>query len=287
MQSSLTADLGASKKGALTGVERGPAVKKILIIGIGAGNPEYLTIQAVNALNQVDVFFILDKGPSKEKLTAFRQEICRLYIKDRDYRFVDAASPEWERGTADYRSTIDQLNSDKQDVFEHLIADAMADGECGAFLVWGDPALYDSTIRIVDAIARGGAPAIDYEVIPGISAAQALAARHRTTLNRIGEPIEITTGRKIAEGFPNDADSVVVMLDAENTYKRFADQDIDIFWGAYIGTPDEILISGKLKDVAGEIERVRAEARKAHGWIMDTYLMRKGLMRRGLMRRGK
>lgn len=151
----------------------------------------------------------------------------------------------------------------------------MADGECGAFLVWGDPTLYDSTIRIVEAIARAGAPAIDYEVIPGISAPQALAARHRTTLNRIGEAIEITTGRKIAEGFPNNVDSVIVMLDAENTYKRFADQDIDIFWGAYIGTPDEILISGKLKEVVDDIERVRAEARKANGWIMDTYLMRR------------
>jgi precorrin-6A synthase len=253
----------------------GFAVKKILIIGIGAGNPEYLTIQAVNALNRVDVFFILDKGASKEKLTAFRQEICRRYIEDHDYRFIDAASPEWERGTADYRSTIGELNRDKQAVFEHLIADGMADGECGAFLVWGDPTLYDSTIRIVEAIAKNGAHAIDYEVIPGISAAQALAARHRTTLNRIGEAIAITTGRKIREGFPNKFDSIVVMLDAENAYKRFADQDIDIFWGAYIGTPDEILISGKLTEVAGEIERIRAEARTANGWIMDTYLLRR------------
>lgn len=251
-------------------------VKKILIIGIGAGNPEYVTIQAVNALNRVDVFFILDKGADKEKLIALRQEICRRYITGDDYRFVDATSPDWQRGTADYRSTVDALNRDKQTVFERLIAEGLEDGECGAFLVWGDPALYDSTIRIVEAIAERGTHAIDYEVIPGISAVQALAAQHKTTLNRIGGSVEITTGRRIAEGFPGDVDSVVVMLDAENAYKRFADQDIDMFWGAYIGTPDEILISGKLKDVAADIERVRAEARRTHGWIMDTYLMRKG-----------
>jgi precorrin-6A synthase len=251
-------------------------VKTILIIGIGAGDPEYMTIQAVNALNRVDVFFMLDKGASKQKLISLRHEICRLYIKGRDYRFVDAASPEWERAThQDYRATIDGLNQDKQALFERLIADGMADGECGAFLVWGDPALYDSTIRIVEAIATGGAQDVEYEVIPGISAVQALAAKHKTTLNRIGESVEITTGRKLAEGFPDGADSVVVMLDAVNAYKRFADQDIDIFWGAYVGTPDEILISGKLKDVAGDIERVRAEARRKNGWIMDTYLMRR------------
>jgi precorrin-6A synthase len=32
-------------------------------------------------------------------------------------------------------------------------------------------------------------------------------------------------------------------------------------------------VSGRLRDVAGEIERLRAEARAAHGWIMDTYIL--------------
>jgi len=250
-------------------------MKKFLIIGIGAGDPEYVTIQAVNALNQVDVFFILDKGVDKEKLVEFRRELCRRYITGRNYRFVDAESPEWDRRSVDYRATIAELNHDKQTLFERLIGEGMEDGECGAFLVWGDPTLYDSTIRIIEAIAGSGVHAIDYEVIPGISAAQALAAKHKTTLNRIDEAVEITTGRRIAEGFPNNVDSVVVMLDAKNGFKRYADQDIDIFWGAYIGTPDEILIAGKLREVVDDIERVRAEARQAHGWIMDTYLMRR------------
>ena len=211
-------------------------MKKILIIGIGAGDPEYMTIQAVNALNQVDVFFILDKGASKGKLVEFRRELCRRYIQGHNYRFVEASSPEWERSSDDYGSTIANLNRDKQNVFERLIGDGMEDGEC-AFLVWGDPTLYDSTIRIVEAIANGGTHAVHYEVIPGISAAQALAAKHKTTLNRIGEAVEITTGRRIAEGFPNHVDSVVVMLDAENGYKRFAGQDIDIFWAPTSAPP--------------------------------------------------
>lgn len=250
-------------------------MKKILIIGIGAGDPDYVTVQAVNALNRVDVFFVMEKGPSKAKLAALREEICRRYIEDDDYRIVHAASPEWDRGKPDYRATIDDLNRDKRSVFERLIAEEMADGECGAFLVWGDPTLYDSTIRIIEAIADAGGHGFDYDVIPGISSIQALAARHKTTLNRIGESIAITTGRKLAEGFPTDADSVVVMLDAHDSYKRYADEDIDIYWGAYIGTPDEVLVSGRLKEVVGEIERVRTAARRANGWIMDTYLMRR------------
>ena len=251
-------------------------MKKILIIGIGAGDPEYITMQAVNALNEVDVFFIMDKGPAKTKLIELRKEICRRYIRGNRHRFVDATSPEWTRGAEDYFSAVDGLNRDKQALFERLIVEEMVDGECGAFLVWGDPTLYDSTIRIIEIIVGGGRHHLDYEVIPGISSIQALAAKHKTTLNRIGQSIEITTGRKMAEGFPDGADSVVVMLDAEDTYKRFADQDIDIYWGAYVGMPDEILVAGKLVDVAGDIERMRADARRANGWIMDSYLMRRG-----------
>ena len=112
-------------------------MKKILIIGIGAGDPEYLTIQAVNALNQVDVFFILDKGVDKGKLVEFRHELCRRYITGRNYRFVDADSPAWERRSAGYGATIAELNQYKQTLFERLIGKGMADGECGAFLVWG------------------------------------------------------------------------------------------------------------------------------------------------------
>lgn len=251
-------------------------MKKIFIIGIGAGNPEYVTIQAVNALNKVDVFFIMDKGADKAKLTDFRKEICRRYIKENDYRFVDATSPEWARDSQDYTSTIDELNRDKQLLFERLIAEEMTDGECGAFLVWGDPTLYDSTIRIVDSIARSGSHELVFEVIPGISSVQALAAQHKTILNRIGKSVEITTGRRIAEGFPDNVDSVVVMLDAGNAFRRFVDQDMDIYWGAYVGTPDEILIAGKLDEVIDDIERLRAAAKRAHGWIMDSYLLRRG-----------
>ncbi|EJM51390.1 precorrin-6A synthase (deacetylating) [Pseudomonas sp. GM48] len=250
-------------------------MKKLLVIGIGAGNPDYITMQAVKALNQVDVFFLMDKGESKNKLTDLRREICERYITDHDYRFVEAHSPERERGEVDYKTSVDVLNLAKQQTFERLINEEMADGQCGGFLVWGDPALYDSTIRILQAIQASGACAFEFEVIPGITSVQALAAQHKVPLNQIGRSVEITTGRRLAAGQVSDADSLVVMLDAQDAYHQVVDQETDIYWGAYLGTPDEILISGKLKDVADEIERVRKAARLANGWIMDTYLLRK------------
>jgi len=250
-------------------------MKKLLVIGIGAGNPDYITMQAVKALNRVDVFFLMDKGESKDKLIDLRREICERYITGHDYRFVEAHNPERERDHVDYKISVEALNLAKQRTFERLINEELADGQCGGLLVWGDPALYDSTLRILHAILASGACAFDFEVIPGITSVQALAAQHKVPLNQIGQSIEITTGRRLAAGQVSDADSLVVMLDAQDAYQKVADPETEIFWGAYLGTPDEILISGKLKDVAGQIERVRNAARLANGWIMDTYLLRK------------
>lgn len=256
-------------------------MKKILVIGIGAGNPDYLTVQAIEALNRADVFFVMDKGAAKEKLIALRKHIIARFVIGDRYRMVEAVSPERrpDASDADYRSAVDELNSDKQRIFEQLITTGLHDGETGAFLVWGDPSLYDSTIRILEAITDEGNCVFDYEVIPGISSVQALAAKHRIPLNQIGRSIEITNGRGIANGFPPGVDSVVVMLDSQNAYKQLAHEDLDIFWGAYVGTPDEILISGRLCDVMAEIESVRADARTKHGWIMDTYLLRRRVTR--------
>ena len=250
-------------------------MKKLLVIGVGAGNPDYITMQAVKALNRVDVFFLMDKGQSKDKLIDLRREICERYITDRDYRFVEAHSPERERGDVDYNASVEDLNRARQQTFERLINEEMTDDQCAGFLVWGDPALYDSTIRILQAILASGRCAFEFEVIPGITSVQALAAQHKVPLNSIGRSIEITTGRRLAAGQVSDADSLVVMLDAQDAYHHVADRETEIYWGAYLGTPDEILISGKLQDVADEIERVRKAARLANGWIMDTYLLRK------------
>jgi precorrin-6A synthase len=141
--------------------------------------------------------------------------------------------------------------------------------------VWGDPALYDSTVRILQAILEAGRCAFEFEVIPGITSAQALAARHKVPLNSIGGSLEITTGRRLVAGQVGGAASVVVMLDAEDGYRQVSDPDTQIYWGAYVGMPEEILIAGRLGDVADDIERTRKAAREANGWIMDTYLLRK------------
>jgi precorrin-6A synthase len=249
-------------------------MRKILLIGIGAGNPDYVTIQAVNALNQADVFFIPDKGLEKAALRQLRMEICKRFITHDNYRVVDIHTPKRADAASDYRASVSEWHEALEAKYQRLFMDELAEGECGAFLVWGDPTLYDSTLRILEKIRSKGF-ALEYEIIPGISAVQALAAQHRVALNRIGEPVLVTTGRKVAEGFPDNLDTVVVMLDGEQAFKRIPAADLNIYWGAYLGTEDEILVSGKLSDVMDDIERIRSEAREQKGWIMDTYMLRR------------
>ncbi|WP_328519067.1 precorrin-6A synthase (deacetylating) [Kribbella sp. NBC_00359] len=248
-------------------------MREIVVIGVGAGDPEQVTMQAVSALQRVDVFFVLDKGEVKQELVDLRSEILRRYAQD--HRVVVGRDPERDRTTSAYVEAVDDWRRRRADVCAELIASELGEDQVGAFLVWGDPSLYDSTLAILDDILARGELVFEVEVIPGISSVSTLAARHRVGLNQVGRPIQITTGRRLAKAWPDDVDDVVVMLDAQTAFTEHLDQDADIYWGAYLGTPDEILISGPLREVAAEIEKVRAEARERKGWIMDTYLLRR------------
>jgi precorrin-6A synthase len=215
-------------------------VRRLYVIGIGAGDPEQLTLQAVRALGELDVVFV---------------------------------DPARDRDAADYAGAVVDWYAARAEAFEAMIGGSLGPDGCGGILVWGDPSLYDSTLRVLGLVLARGAVESSYTVVPGITSVQALAAAHRVTLTGVGAPVHVTTGRRLAAGMPADLDDVLVMLDGKATFARLPDPDLDIFWGAYLGMPDEILISGDLQERRDEILRARAEARERKGWIMDTYLL--------------
>jgi precorrin-6A synthase len=234
-----------------------------------------MTVAAIEALNAADALFELDRGA--RDLTRAREELIRRYVtSDPPPRIVAVTEPRRDRAAADYVAAVEDWRSRRADAWESAIAEAMPTGGCGAFLVWGDPSLYDSTIAVLDEILARGRVSLRYEVVPGISSLHALTARHRIGLNRAGGAVQITTGRRLAEhGWPAGVEDVVVMLDAGCAFRTMVDEPLDIYWGAYLGTPDEILLSGPLAETAETIVRRRAQARAAKGWIMDLYLLRR------------
>lgn len=242
--------------------------RRIHVIGIGAGDPDYVTAQAMAALNDTDVFFAMDKGDTKGDLVALRRVICERFITEPGYRFVEMPDPVRAK-SGDYRQAVDEWHTARARLWAEAITRELDDDGVGAFLAWGDPSLYDSTLRILDRVAAH--VDIDYDVIPGITAIQALTARHRIPLNDVGEPVLITTGRRLREyGLTGTA---VVMLDADCAFTETPAQT-RIWWGAYLGTADELLVAGTVGEVGERIVVARAEARERHGWIMDTYLLR-------------
>ena len=215
------------------------------------------------------------KGAGKAELADVRREIIARYVNNPRSRTVEFAVP--ERRTADrtYNQSVDQWHEAIADIHAGLIRQ-IGVGETGAFLVWGDPMLYDSTIRIIERVRALDAVEFEFSVIPGITSLQALCAAHRIPLNLVGKPVEITTGRRLGESFPDKSETVAVMLDGEQAFSKIDDPGAMIYWGAYLGTSDEITISGKLSEKSEEILERRRRARAEMGWIMDIYLLRKG-----------
>jgi precorrin-6A synthase len=243
-------------------------VRTIHVIGIGVGDPDFVTAQAITALNDTQVFFAMDKREATSDLVDLRREVCRRFISSPDYRFVELPDPP-RSADGDYIHAVTEWHAARVRLWANAIENELVPDGVGAFLAWGDPSLYDSTLRILDEVARR----IDlhYDVIPGITAVQALTARHRIPLNDIGEPVLITTGRQLrATGLSGSA---VVMLDGECAFLT-CPPHARIWWGAYLGTPEELLVAGTVGEVGERIAAMRADARARHGWIMDTYLLR-------------
>ena len=248
---------------------------RLLLIGIGVGAPDPLTGQAVRALDAFDVLFVVTKAGVDEPL-ALRRTVVERHRTAGPYRTVELADPPRAREIGgDHRAAVDEWRAARTATWTTAIEEGLGADETGAFLVWGDPSLYESTLAVVQGVADASPTPLTVEVIPGVSAVHVLTARHGIPLNRVGRAVQITPARLLADGMPADVDDVVVMLDARATFATIPAEGIDIYWGAYLGTEDELLRSGPLAEVGPEIAALRAEARERKGWMFDTYLLRR------------
>ena len=247
---------------------------ELILVGIGTGNPDHLTLQAVKALNGADLILIPRKGETKSDLAELRRAICADVLTNPDSRIVEFDLPVRDERTPDYRRRVDDWHDAIADVWTRtILAETGRHGRV-ALLVWGDPSLYDSTLRIAGRL--GSSFDLSVTVIPGITSLQALTAAHAIPINEIGAPFIVTTGRKLREeGWPEGVDTAAVMLDGECSFRAIDPVGVTIWWGAYVGMKEEITLSGPLASLAEQIVETRARARAEHGWIMDIYVLRR------------
>ncbi len=243
---------------------------RLNLIGIGTGNPEHLTREAVRVVNEAALILIPRKGPDKADLADLRRAICAEVLTNPATRIVEFDMPVRDAANPDYRAGVDDWHDAIAARWAETISRELPQGGEVALLVWGDPSLYDSTLRIATRLK------LATRVVPGITAIQALTAAHGVALNEIGAPFIVTTGRQLREqGWPEGAETLVVMLDGNCAFQTLPPKGIEIWWGAYLGMKEQILEAGPLINAGPRIVARRAQARAAHGWIMDIYLLRR------------
>ncbi len=246
----------------------------LTLIGIGTGDPDHLTVQAIRALNAADLILIPRKGADKADLADLRRTVCDTHLT-RAVRLVEFDLPVRDATTPDYLDGVNGWHNAIAATWGGLIAQHLPKGGHVALLVWGDPSLYDSSLRIAERL-KATTGRLTIEVVPGLTSLQLLTAAHAIPLNTLGGEVVITTGRRLRErGWPDGADTVVVMLDAGGAFGALVPEGVTIYWAAYVGMPQQITLAGPLADVGPRILAARTAARAAHGWIMDIYLLRR------------
>jgi precorrin-6A synthase len=237
-------------------------VAEVRVLGFGMG-PQHVTPEVASALRECDYAVAVQKR-ADDPLLAVRREVCKAHgvdlvvvtdpARDRSPGLTDegygrAVSDWYDARLAAYRAVLEER------------------GGLAAFLVWGDPSLYDGTIRVVEELG------VPYDVLPGISAPQVLAARHRIVLHEVGAPVHVTTARRLRDDVAAGQDNLVVMLTAGVDLEGF--EDWRIWWGANLGGVGERLVGGRVGDVVDELAAARDAAKAEAGWVMDLFLLRR------------
>ncbi|MDS9468249.1 precorrin-6A synthase (deacetylating) [Paracoccus sp. MBLB3053] len=244
-------------------------MQDLWLVGIGTGNPAHVTLEAVEALRNATLILVPRKGAGKEDLADLRHDILARIG-------VSAAVIEFDMPVRDenlpYVLRVNRWHDQIAAIWARTIAEARPEGGPVALLVWGDPGLYDSTLRIASRLD----PRPRIRVVPGITALQALTAAHAIAFNTVNGAVTVTTGRRLRDhGWPIGAETVIVMLDGECSFQRLNPAGLHIWWGGFLGMRQQVLESGPLAEATPRILKARAEARERHGWIMDTYLLRR------------
>jgi precorrin-6A synthase len=250
-----------------------PEPVRVRILGVGMG-PQHVTPEVADALRTVDYVLAADKGADDE-LLALRRAIVDAHT-DGSIDVVPVRDPERDRAPgldgAGYQRAVADWHDARAAAYANVLRER---GGTAAFLVLGDPSLYDSTIRVIEKVQKLGVP-VEFDVLPGVSAPQVLAARHRIVLHEVGRSVHVTTGRLLQDAVAAGQNNIVAMLNPPPDRLDLTGlDDWSVWWAANLGVTGERLVAGRLGDVAAQIAEARSQARAETGFVMDIYLLRR------------
>jgi precorrin-2/cobalt-factor-2 C20-methyltransferase len=203
-------------------------------IGVGPGDPELLTLKAVNVIREVDVI-IAPKTEKKEDSLALT--IARPYLKD-NVEIVKQVFPM----VVNFEQSPEAWESNKNEILALLQA-----GKKVAFLTLGDPMFYSTYIYVFRLLENCG---YEIETIPGVPAFCAIGSKLGYPLvegNDILSIIPATATEKKIKEVIAVTDNVVMMKVYKNfpeivdvlTENELTDKAVMI---SRCGLPDEMII---------------------------------------------
>lgn len=211
---------------------------KVYIIGAGPGDPELLTLKAKRIIDEADVIIYADSLVPAE-IAGYAKLGAAVYGSK------DMALPE----------------------IMQVTLQAVAEGKTVARIQSGDPSLYGATLEQMRILESEG---VDYEIIPGVSAAFAAAAvlKSELTVPEVSQTVIMTRaeGRvpmpegEDLVGLARHGSTLVIFLSVTRMF-RIANQlqeagypaDTPVAVAYRVGWPDEQIIRGTLTDIAQKV----------------------------------
>lgn len=147
-------------------------MRKFYGVGIGPGDPELITLKAINTIKKCDYVFI-----PKSKGTSTAKEISEEYIKDKE--IIELEFP------------MGEDNSERYNEAAKIIDKTLKSGQTCVFLTLGDPMTYSTYIYLMLEVKNYD---IEIETIPGITSFAASTSKLNLPLTLKGEGFYLCDG---------------------------------------------------------------------------------------------
>jgi precorrin-2/cobalt-factor-2 C20-methyltransferase len=221
---------------------------KLFCVGCGPGDPELLTIRALNLITEADVIFV---PTSKLDKPSIALSIVAKYIKETT-KIINLVFPM----VKDKGSLKDYW---KKNTLE--ISQMVRTGKKTLYLTVGDPSLYSTWIYIHRELKKNHKD-IEIEIIPGITSIFAFAAESKLSLVEGNEHLSIVPACYDLNKVKNTvkaSDTIVFLKDGryfDNVIEMLSDsgfgEETQIAIAQDVSTKENILEIKHLKDLKGK-----------------------------------
>ena len=208
---------------------------KLYGVGIGPGDPRYLTLRAADVLRSADVIFTVISRNASSSVSRSVVE----YLRPRGEIRLQMFSMSRDKAT---REAQVRANAD-------AIIDELRAGRDCAFATLGDAMTYSTFGYVLDRI-RGAIPDIEVEIVPGVTSFATLAAKAETVLVENGEQLRVIPSfrSEMAESLDFPKGSTTILL---KTYRSRAalldrlarEENVEILYGEHLTMEGQNLLT--------------------------------------------